>query len=337
MMRKPVQVCIYVDDGCWAGVAVLIKELLVIAGTLYSRSFDLGKAGLFQIRLAGPSEEAVRSFTGTMITPDCAMRSKGPAPDVVIIPPYYFLDAQPAPLRPAFRRWLVRAYGNGAILLGFDSGVRVLAESGLLNGHEVTGNLSDQKVFAGHYPQVRFSPHVPLVIDGRIVTATGTAPSMDACAYLVSQFYGEAAAHKFTRYTSPVHGPGHERAELINVAWKNHADHRVKQAQEFIERHFNQDISVEDAARRAAMSLRNFSRRFHSAVGMSALNYISHCRVEHAKKMLELRGGPVLQVALECGFNNEASFRRAFHQICEQTPMQYRKAAVLRKQPAPAV
>ncbi len=204
----------------------------------------------------------------------------------------------------------------------------MLAESGLLNGHEVTGNLSDQKVFAGHYPQIRFSPHVPLVIDGRIVSATGTAPSMEACAYLVGQFYGEAAAHKFTRYTNPAPEPAAERAGLGNAAWKNHADHRVRQAQEFIERHFNQDISVEDAARRAAMSLRNFSRRFQRAAGMSALNYILHCRVEHAKKLLELRGGPVLQVALECGFNNEASFRRAFHLVCGQTPMQYRKSVV---------
>ncbi|GGC84163.1 GlxA family transcriptional regulator [Undibacterium terreum] len=333
-MRKPVQVSIYVDEGCWAGVAILIKELLVIAGTLHSRNFDLDASALFQITLAGPSEAAVRSFTGTMITPDQAIRNSGPPPQVIVIPPYYFFDAQAVPVRANFRRWLVRAYERGAILLGFDGGVRVLAASGLLDGHEVTGNLSDQKAFAQHYSPVRFSPHVPLVTDGRIVTATGTAPSMDACAYLVNHFYGEAAAHKFSRYTNPVRRPVYERTELIDVVLKNHADHRIRQAQEFIERHFNQDISVEDAARRAAMSLRNFTRRFHTAVGMTALNYISHCRVEHAKKMLELRGGPVLQVALECGFNNEASFRRAFHQICEQTPMQYRKASMMKKKPS---
>ncbi|MES2070982.1 MAG: helix-turn-helix domain-containing protein [Pseudomonadota bacterium] len=326
-MRKPVQVSIYIDDGCWAGVALLFKEFLVIAGTLHSRSVDLRKSELFHISLVAAGDKPVRSFTGTPITPDCTLKSAA-TPDVIVVPPYYFFDEQPAPARLGFRRWLTRAYDNGAILIGLDGGVRLLAESGLLNGHEVTGNLSDQKVFASHYPHIHFSPQVPFVIDGRIISATGTAPSMDACAYLVSQFYGEAAAHKFTRYTNPVHRPAYERTELSNAVWKNHADHRVKQAQEFIERHFNQDISVEDAARRAAMSLRNFSRRFQGAVGMSALNYISHCRVEHAKKLLELRGGPVLQVALECGFNNEASFRRAFHQICEQTPMQYRKAAI---------
>ncbi|WP_394778151.1 GlxA family transcriptional regulator [Undibacterium sp.] len=329
-MKQPVQVSIYIDDGCWAGVAILIKELLVIAGTLHSRSVDLEKAELFRVSLQGPSAAPVRSFTGTMITPDSVIKNGSPMPDVVVIPPYYFSSAQPAPLRTAFRRWLIRAYDSGAILLGFDSGVRMLAESGLLNGHEATGNLSDQKTFASHYPQIRFSPHLPLVIDGRIVSATGTAPSMEACAYLVGQFYGEAAAHKFTRYTNPAAGPAAERAAQndTDTTWKNHADHRVRQAQEFIERHFNQDISVEDAARRAAMSLRNFSRRFQRAAGMSALNYILYCRIEHAKKILELRGGPVLQVALECGFNNEASFRRAFRLVCGQTPMQYRKSVL---------
>jgi AraC family transcriptional activator FtrA len=195
-----------------------------------------------------------------------------------------------------------------------------------LDGHEVTGNPSDQKVFATHYRQIRFSPQVPLIVDGRIVSATGTAPCMDACAYLVGHFFGEAAAHKFIRYTHPRPQAAYEPTALENAGWKKHADQRIKQAQEFIERYFNQDISVQDAARRASMSLRNFSRRFQSAVGVSPQRYIAHCRVQHAKKMLESSVGPMLQVALECGFNNEASLRRSFDQFCGQTPMQYRKA-----------
>jgi AraC family transcriptional activator FtrA len=321
-------VCIFVGDGCWAGVAILIKELLAIAGTLHARNADLRKASLFQVSLLAAREGKVRSFTGIDVAVELGLEDTArrlPAPDVVIIPPFFFPQMQACGLPPAFLRWLRRAYDKGAILFGLDGGVRLLAESGLLDGHEVTGNLSDRQVFASRFPDVRFSPQVPLIIDGRIISATGTAPSMDACAYLVSHFYGEAAAHKFTRYTNPAHSSEYERTELSNAAWKNHADGRIKQAQEFIERHFSQDISVEDAARRASMSLRNFSRRFHLAVGMSAQHFIAHCRVEHAKKLLERNTGPLLQIALESGFNNEASLRRAFHMSLGQSPLQYRK------------
>jgi AraC family transcriptional activator FtrA len=164
-----------------------------------------------------------------------------------------------------------------------------------------------------------------LLIDGRIISAASINPCLDACAYLVSQFYGEAAANKFTRFTNSTTQPTYERMALVSAPWKQHADQRIKQAQEFIERNFKQDISVEDAARRAAMSLRNFSRRFQLAVGMSAVSYITRCRVEHAKVLLEQAHTPMLQVALQSGFNNLISFRRAIHQFYGKSPTQYRK------------
>ena len=105
---------------------------------------------------------------------------------------------------------------------------------------------------------------------------------------------------------------------------------RIKQAQEYIERHFKQDISVEDTARRAAMSVRNFSRRFQMAVGMPAVAYLARCRVEHAKELLAQPGATILQVALQCGFNNEAALRRAFKQYSGRTPMQYRRTTAVR-------
>jgi hypothetical protein len=71
-MRKPVQVYIYVDDGCWAGVAILIKEFLTIAGTLPARSSDLHKSELFHVSMIAPGDKPVRSFTGTCLTPDAS-------------------------------------------------------------------------------------------------------------------------------------------------------------------------------------------------------------------------------------------------------------------------
>ena len=313
---------IYIDDDCWGGLALLTKEAFAIAGTLHARNADLGQAELFQVRLAGLGREPVRSFTGPMLVPEATLR--GARPDVIVIPPYYFRDEARAALPARLRNWIVQAYEAGTILLCMASGVRLLAATGLLDGREVTGNLSDQRVFARDYPQVRFVPETPLVIDGRIITAASINPCMDACAYLVNHFVGEAAAHKFSRYTNSFSHASYEKTALKNAAWKQHGDARIRQAQEYVERYFKQDLSVEDAARRAAMSVRNFTRRFQAAVGMSAHSYITRCRIEHAKDLLVQPGVSILQVALRSGFRNEVTLRRAFGQLMAMTPAQYR-------------
>ena len=329
MTHQPVRVSVFVDDNCWAGLAILIRESLAIAGTLHAKSADLTSSQLFAVDFVAPSCQAVTSFTGPMLMPEHSIRS-APKPQVVVITSFFFPNAERVKLKPAVRKWLLECHAQGAILIGLASGVRLLAETGLLDEHEATGNLSDQRVFSQHYPKIRFSPEIPLVIDGRIISAASINPCLDACAYLVSQFYGEAAAHKFTRYTNSFAHPSYERMALSNAPWKQHADPRIKQAQEYIERHFKQDISVEDTARRTAMSVRNFSRRFQMAVGMPALAYLARCRVEHAKELLAQPGATILQVALQCGFNNEASLRRAFKQVSGRTPMQYRRAIAVR-------
>lgn len=328
-MDQAVRVAVFIDHQCWAGLAILIKESLAIAGTLHTRDADLQSSQLFAVEFVAPSRSPVQSFTGPQLQPDRSIRTAR-SPQVVVITSFFFPDAERVPLQPAVKRWLLDCYEQGAILVGLASGVRLLAETGLLDGHEATGNLSDLRVFSRHYPAIRFSPDIPLVIDGRILSAASINPCLDACAYLVSQFYGEAAAHKFTRYTNSIAHPSYERMALTTAPWKQHADPRIKQAQEYIERHFKQDVSVDDVARRAAMSVRNFSRRFRLAVGMPAVAYLARCRVEHAKELLAQPGATILQVALQCGFNNEASLRRAFKQHSGRTPMQQRRASAIR-------
>lgn len=328
-MRAPIPVNILIADDCWGGMVLLVKEALAVAGTLLARSTDIHASALFDVRLTGLDFAPVRSFTGPMLEPEQTLRTAAPA-RVIVVPPFFFHDELRKPLSEAVRSWLVAAYDGGAIILMLASGARLLAETGLLDGHIVTGNLSDQRVFASLYPQIRFSPETPLVIDGRLISAASINPAMDACSYLVNHFIGEQAAHKLQRYANSVAQPTYERVALRNAAFKQHGDLRVKQAQEFIERYFKEDITVADAARRSAMSLRNLSRRFQEAVGMAAHDYIVRCRLEHAKDLLEHAATPILQVALRSGFRNEVMLRRAFQNSLAMTPSAYRRATGVR-------
>jgi AraC family transcriptional activator FtrA len=329
-MKLLVSVGVLIDHDCWGGLALLVKEAFAIAGTLHARSADLEASAHFQVRLVARTRAPVRSFTGPQLLPESTLAGAR-RPQIVVVPPFFFSDEERRPVPAPVKRWLMEAHDNGAVLVCMASGVRLLAETGLLDGHEVTGNPSDQRYFDRHFPRIRFTPQTPLVIDGRIISAASINPCMDAISYLVGQFMGEAAARKFSRYTNSLSQPTYERMAMKTAPHKQHADQRIKQAQEFIERHFKDDISVEEAARRAVMSVRNFSRRFQQAVGMAPHSYIARCRAEFAKDLLAQPGLSILQVARQSGFRNEVTLRRAFDQLLGTTPTAYRGATVVRR------
>ncbi len=303
-----------------------MREVLVVAGTLQRGGRALRAQPMFEVQLVGPTRAPVVSFTGTPVHPDRGLRGAVPG-EAVIVPAFYFAEPTRARVSGVFKRWIARAEQAGAIIVAVTGGVRLLAEAGLLQGREVACNPADGPVLRKHYPGISCRPEAPLVIDGRIVTASSVNPAIDACVFLVNRFHGEKAANKLARYANSVQQPTFEHLALATAPWKQHADQRIRQAQTYIERQFRHDLSVSDVASRVAMSERNFTRRFRAAAGLSPARYLTKCRIEHARQLLEFEHLPVLTVAMRCGFRDENAFRRSFRHLCGVTPSAYRAAA----------
>lgn len=310
---------LYIDHQCWMGGVMLIRELLAVAGTLNAREPDLAAAAMFDVTLVGPTLQPVRSFTGPLIVPERSLRNV-PQADVLVLPSFY----GEAPDRPALVRWIVKHYERGGCILASASGVRLLAATGLLDGRDATCNLADRRAIAATRPAVRLSPQSPLVIDGRLVTAASIAPTIDACAHLVSRFHGEKAALKFARYANSSRQLSYEQAAVNTNSRHQHGDARVEAAQTYIEQHCCAGITPDDVARHVAMSTRTLARRFAAVLGLTPVQYILQCRVEQAKRLLARPGNSLRRVAIECGFSDEAVFRRAFKQVAGQPPSAWR-------------
>ena len=307
---------LYIDHNCWAGGVMLIRELLAVAGTLNARQPDLQTSAMFDVALVGPTLQPVRSFTGPALVPERSLRNARLA-DVLVLPSFY----GDVPASPALLRWIVRHYEAGGCILASASGVRLLAASGLLDGRDATCNLADRRAIAAAHPAVRLSPQAPLVVDGRLITAASITPTIDACAHLVKRFHGEKSALKFARYANSAR-------QLADVGIGNghheHRDARVQAAQRYIEQHSCSGITPDDVARHVAMSQRNLARRFGAALGVTPVQYILHCRIEQAKRLLARPNVSLRRVAVEIGFSDEAVFRRAFKQVSGQTPSAWR-------------
>jgi transcriptional regulator GlxA family with amidase domain len=78
-------------------------------------------------------------------------------------------------------------------------------------------------------------------------------------------------------------------------------------------------------AKRAAMSVRNFSRRFRQLFGVTPADFVTRVRVETACRRLEESKLTIEQIATECGFSSAELLRRAFHRTLGSVPSRIRE------------
>ncbi len=112
---------------------------------------------------------------------------------------------------------------------------------------------------------------------------------------------------------------------MIFNGQKDHNDEPIKEAQEYIEEHFAEKISIEYLAGRSAISKRNFLRRFKRATANTPLEYIQRVKIEAAKKILESTTSTINEVMYDVGYNDTKSFRNTFKKYTGLSPLEYRK------------
>ncbi|MBQ8510202.1 MAG: helix-turn-helix transcriptional regulator [Clostridia bacterium] len=91
----------------------------------------------------------------------------------------------------------------------------------------------------------------------------------------------------------------------------------------YISKHYLEPITLADTAAALGYSSNYLSHRIQKSSGMNWNTLLGSLRVEHAQHLLHTHQGTMLDIALECGFNNERSFHRMFRRITGQSPGEY--------------
>jgi AraC family transcriptional regulator len=86
-----------------------------------------------------------------------------------------------------------------------------------------------------------------------------------------------------------------------------------------------QPLPMADLARAVRLSTSHFSRAFRASFGTSPHAYILRQRVERAQKMMLTTDEPLSQIALACGFCDQAHLSRLFHRVTGATPAAWRR------------
>jgi AraC-like DNA-binding protein len=100
----------------------------------------------------------------------------------------------------------------------------------------------------------------------------------------------------------------------------------VGKALDFMRQNLNRDISRNQTARYAGISPSHFSRLLKKRTGRSFTQLLRQCRVDLACDLLRRTEKPLVEIAADCGFCDQAYFTRVFRDIKGATPKQYRTA-----------
>jgi AraC family transcriptional regulator len=94
----------------------------------------------------------------------------------------------------------------------------------------------------------------------------------------------------------------------------------------YIEANLASKMEIEDLANVVALSRSHFSRAFKHSVGLSPMEYVVMRRVERAKALISATKEPLAEVALACGFADQAHLNRRFRDIVGISPGRWRRS-----------
>lgn len=110
-----------------------------------------------------------------------------------------------------------------------------------------------------------------------------------------------------------------EKAQSLNPEYGRHA---VMHCIEYINNHFDEDISLGEIAERSAMSKTCFCEIFRSITGTSFHDYLNRQRIERASEMI-LSGKKISAVSALCGYSDFSTFYRNFKKYMGVSPSKY--------------
>ena len=103
---------------------------------------------------------------------------------------------------------------------------------------------------------------------------------------------------------------------------------RLRRVQEHVAVNLAEPISLAELAGVAGLSRMHFAAQFKVATGCRPHEFLLQYRIEAAKRMLTETNDPLVEVALNVGFQTQSHFSTVFKRLVGETPARWQRAQV---------
>jgi transcriptional regulator GlxA family with amidase domain len=223
--------------------------------------------------------------------------------------------------------WVVAAAPQARRVVTVCTGAFLAAQAGLLDGCRATTHWAYTDQLAREFPEIDVDPDPIFVRSSATVwTAAGVSAGIDLALALVEDDHGTEVAQTVARWlVLYLRRPGGQ-TQFAAPVWVARAKREpIRAVQDAVESEPGRAHSIDELARRAAMSPRHFTRVFTDEVGEAPGAYVERVRTEAARRQLEQTDDTVVAIAARCGFGTAETMRRNFIRRIGVSPDQYRK------------
>ncbi len=207
------------------------------------------------------------------------------------------------------------------------SGAYILAAAGVLDGKRATTHWRRTPDFRMRFPDVKLEPDRIYTRDGKVWTSAGITAGIDLSLALIADDLGEDVARKSAQELVVYHRRPGGQSQFSALLDIERAEGRFTELLAWARERLDDPLSVDDLARQANMSPRNFARAFAAETGVTPARAVERLRLEAARERVEHSSDTIDVIAAEAGFGDPERMRRAFLRAFGQPPQALRRLA----------
>ncbi len=221
--------------------------------------------------------------------------------------------------------WIKSMESNVIRLASVCNGAFLLAECNLLNNKRVTTHWDFSHALQTNYPHINVEPDKIFIKDDNIFTSGGITSGIDLALSMIEDDWGRELALYVARYLVLfLKRPGGQSQFSTYLISESSNRPDLRQLQCEIINNPTGNYTVEELAKRMAMSPRNFSRTFVQETGITPGKFVEKARLDAARFFLENENLPIETVAKKSGFIDAERMRRTFIRHLGINPKNYR-------------
>lgn len=315
---------------------------LIRVGFILARHFTLSAFSLFvdTLRLASDVEDRsgrvlcdwevisaspqmIKASCGIQVAPTGRLGSADRFDYIAVVGG--LLDVE-EPLDSETMAFIKDAAQGKVTIVGVCTGSFILAAAGLLRSKLACVSWLHHEAFRARFPRQKLTSERLFAEDGRIITCAGGSAVADLAALLVKRHVGDEAEKNALEILQVERwregGEGQSRSPLALPA---HGDPRIKAGLLYMEQNLDAKLRVEQIAQHVGISRRQLERLFHEKTGMSPGAALDRIRMAKAMFLVERTSRPLIEIALDVGFENSSHFGRKFRKSFGTTPIRFRE------------
>jgi transcriptional regulator GlxA family with amidase domain len=314
------RIAILALEGCTS--LDVVGPLEVFVGAREARVRGGERDPGYEAFVTGLTSSPVRADNGLTMVPELPLARLPPIDTLIIAGGR---GARRAATMPAVVKAVQRAARNVRRVASVCTGAFVLAAAGLLDGKRATTHWAYCAELSATFPAVKVDADPIFVRDGRLWTSAGVTAGIDLALAMVEEDLGRELACLVARWLVVfVRRAGGQSQFSAQLSAQTASRAPLRELQAWMVDHPEAALDVPSLARRAAMSVRNFSRVFRAETGLSPADYVARMRVETARRLLETTALSVEGVAGAAGFGTPEALRRSLGRRLGLSPREYR-------------